>query len=87
MSVIDCIECVRDFYKNVLKQNCRVITVIKEKDRWKAVCEVDVDREYTTRKGIGDMVELYEVYVNDNQEILGYQQTATRPKAEAYNEE
>lgn len=81
MSVISYIDIVKKFFLKMLQQECRIITVVREEDKWKVVCEVIVDPEYTTRKGLGDVVEIYNVYLNDNQEILGYEIKATRKRA------
>lgn len=82
MRIADYIENVRKFFYDTLGQKCRVLTIIKEEGKWKVVCEVIMDTNYTTRKGIGDIVEIYEVYLDDDQEILGYKLIATKNRAE-----
>ena len=86
MTIIDCIEWVRKFFKIVLNQNCRVISVVREEHYWKAVCEVLVDPEYTTRKGIGDIVEIYEIHVTDKQEVNSFELISTRKRATVDND-
>jgi hypothetical protein len=44
-------------------------------------CEITVDSEYTTRKGIGDIVEIYEVHANENMEIIEFVLIKTKKKA------
>ena len=82
MTIVECIASVRKFFRIVLGENCRVLTAVKEADTWKAVCEVLVDQDYTTRQGLGDIVEIYEVYVNEEQEVTGYKLVATKRRAE-----
>jgi len=81
MSVVSYIDIVKKFFQEMLQQECRIISAVKEEDKWKVVCEVIVDPEYTTRKGLGDVVEIYNVYLNDEQEILGYEIKATKKRA------
>lgn len=71
----------KKFFHDVLNEDCRILSVMKEEDKWKVTCEVTVDPEYTTRKGLGDVVEIYNVYVNDDREIVGYEISSTRRKA------
>jgi hypothetical protein len=56
--------------------------VVKEENRWKAICEVLVDPNYTTRKGLGDIVEIYEIYLDNDLEVTGYKLTATKGRLE-----
>jgi hypothetical protein len=79
--IISIIDSVNKFFEEVLQEKCRILTVIKDEDKWKVVCEVSVDPEYTTRKGLGDLVEVYNVYLNDNEGILGYEIIATKKRA------
>lgn len=79
--IISIIDSVNKFFEEVLQQRCRVVTVVKDEDKWKVVCEVIVDSEYTTRKGLGDLVEVYNVYLNNNKEILGYEIIETKKRA------
>ena len=81
MSLDKYINVIKDFFVDVLNQQCRVLTLIKCEKHWKAVCEVIVDTQYTTRKGLGDIVEIYEVFLNDNLDIIGYELKFTKPRA------
>lgn len=81
MSVKLISEETKKFFKEMLNEKCRILGVLKEEDRWKAVCEVLVDPEYTTRKGLGDIVEIYNVYLSDNGEIMGYEIISTKKRS------
>lgn len=81
MAITQFVEEVKTFFTNVLNEQCRVLTIIKEEDHWKAVCEVMIDPNYTTRKGIGDMVEIYNVYLDDKSEVIGYELKSTKARA------
>ncbi|MCY6354432.1 hypothetical protein [Clostridium sp. ZS2-4] len=75
---------VKRFFNNVIGKECRILTVIKEGEDWRVVCEADLDKDYTVRKGMGEIVEIYEVFVNDNLDILGYELNETKKKAQLY---
>lgn len=72
---------IKKFFEEVLDVKCRIIAIIKDEDKWKAVCEVLVDTDYTTRKGLGDIVEIYNVYLSDSREIIGYEITSTKRRS------
>jgi hypothetical protein len=71
----------KKFFQEVLNEKCRIIGVLKDEDKWKAVCEVLVDTDYTTRKGLGDIVEIYNVYLSNSGEIIGYEITSTKKRS------
>lgn len=81
MSVKSISDETKKFFQEVLNEKCRIIGVLKDEDKWKAICEVLVDPEYTTRKGLGDIVEIYNVYLSDSIEIIGYEITATKKRS------
>ena len=85
MLITEFIDTAEKFFEEVLHEKCRIITIIKEEDKWKVVCEVIVDPEYTTRKGLGDIVEIYNVYLNDKREIIGYEIKETKKRASISN--
>lgn len=75
------VKTIKKFFLNVINQQCRVLTLVKSEEKWKAICEVIVDPEYTTRKGLGDIVEIYEVYLTDDFQVIGYELKSTKPRA------
>jgi hypothetical protein len=81
MSVYDLTKKVNAFFSEVLGQKCRVLTVLHDENQWKAACEVIVDPEYTTRKGLGDIVEIYEVYLDDRLDVTGFALKETKRRA------
>lgn len=81
MLMVSIINSVNKFFEEVLDEKCRILGVVKDGENWKSTCEVQIDPEYTTRKGIGDMVEIYNVYLDDKQEIVGYEVISTQKRA------
>jgi hypothetical protein len=86
MSISELTKSVRDFFSQVLKQNCRVLSVMPYENSWKATCELTVDPDYTTRKGMGDIVEVYEVFIDDHLNVSGFTLKETKRKATLDNE-
>jgi hypothetical protein len=82
MSTVSYVEAAISFFDKVLSQECRVLTVLKDEEKWRATCEVVVDPEYTRRKGLGDVVEIYDVYFDERANIIGYELKATKRRAE-----
>jgi len=80
MGIASYIKSVQQFFDELLHQKCRIITVMNEEDDWKAVCEIIVDTEYTTRKGLGDVVEIYNVHLNSRYEVTGYELVETKKR-------
>jgi len=81
MGIMQYVKAAKNFFNEAFQQQCRVLAAAKEGEFWKITCEVQIDPEYTTRKGLGDLVEIYELQINDNQEILSYKLKATKGRA------
>lgn len=73
---------VNQFFSEILGQKCRVLAMMKDNDQWKATCEVSVDTEYTSRKGLGDLVEIYEVYLDDKLDVTSFKLKQTKRRAD-----
>lgn len=81
MNIAEVVDGVTLFFKDVMKQKCRVLTVSQNDKSWKALCEVNVDPDYTTRRGMGDIVEIYEVEINGAKEVVSFSLKETKRKA------
>jgi len=86
MNISELANSVIAFYDSIMKQKCRVLSVMPDNGGWTVVCEVVVDPNYTVKKGIGDIVELYEVHLNEKAEITGFELKETKRKASVDNE-
>ncbi|MDF2543913.1 MAG: Gas vesicle synthesis protein GvpO [Herbinix sp.] len=80
MNISEVVGKVTLFFREVMKQRCRVLSIVPKEKGWKVVCEVDVDTDYTTKRGLGDIVEIYEVELSDTQEILSFTLKETKRK-------
>jgi len=81
MGIANNIRTIKSFFAEIIGEECRVLSLSKIEDGWKSICEVTVDEEYTRRKGLGDIVELYEVMMNENGDIKEYELKTTKRKA------
>lgn len=80
MNISEIVDKVTQFFKEVMKQKCRVLTITPKDKDWKVICEVNIDPDYTTKRGLGDIVELYEVEINSSLEIVGFSLKETKRK-------
>lgn len=81
MEVVKFIERIKSFFTNILNMECRILSIVKTDDGWKGTVEVLVDEEYTRRRGLGDIVEIFEVFLSESGEIAGYELKATKRRA------
>lgn len=86
MSVIKYVETAKNFFVKDLGIECRVLSVIKEEKNIRVICEINVDQDYTTRKGLGDIVEIYDVFLDDKYEVVGYELKETKKRASLEND-
>ena len=74
------------FFDKSLNRKCRILSVMPKENGWEALCETDIDPDYTTRRGLSDVVEIYEVLVSSGLEIEGFKLQETKRKASLDNE-
>jgi hypothetical protein len=86
MHIFEIAEKVNGFFKEVMKQNCRILTIIPKEKDWEVLCEVNIDPQYTAIRGMGDIVEIYEVVMNSSMEIISFSRIETKRKAALDNE-
>lgn len=86
MNISEIAESVIRFYRETLNQRCRILSVVPKDNDWEVRCEVNIDQNYTAIRGLGDMVEIYDVVVSNSKEILSFSLKETRRKAALDNE-
>lgn len=69
------------FFSRVLNYKCRILSIAPKDNGWEALCEVDVDPNYTMKRGLNDIVEIYEVRIGSELEIEGFTLRETKLKA------
>jgi hypothetical protein len=81
MNISRLADCIILFFNKVLNSRCRILSIMPKDNGWEALCEVDVDPNYTVKRGLSDIVEIYEVHVSSEMEIEGFTLKETRLKA------
>ncbi len=87
MTFVNILNKIKSFYTDELKTDCRILSLHKTEGGYAATCEVLVDPEFTRKKGIGDMVEIYEIFVNETGDITDYEKKATKMRATVESED
>ncbi|MGB8454945.1 MAG: hypothetical protein WCD89_21780 [Anaerocolumna sp.] len=80
MNISEIADVITKFFGEVIKQKCRILSIMPKENKWEVLCEVTVDPDYTTRRGLGDIVEIYEVLVDTSMEINGFTLKETKRK-------
>ncbi|GEM_PF-1601649 len=86
MKISEISDSVNRFFKETLNQKCRILSVTPNDKEWEVRCEVNIDPNYTAIRGIGDIVEIYDVILNSTMEIISFTLKETKRKAALDNE-
>ena len=81
MNISKVAESINSFFTKMLNHRCRILSIMPRENGWEALCEMDIDPDYTTRRGLSDIVEIYEVLVSRELEIEGFTLKETKRKA------
>ena len=81
MDITKLADSVIQFFAKTMKQRCRILSILPGENEWISACEVDVDSDYTTKRGMGDIVEIYEIHINGNMEVVSFTLKETKRKA------
>lgn len=79
--VPEIIRIVSQFFEDVIGNKCRVLSVLPGEKECKVICEAEVDTNYTTRRGLGDIVEVYEVILDGNRNVTSFKMVERKRKA------
>jgi len=79
--ILKIINIVKDFFSEVLKKPGDVIAVYPQPDEgWKVHIEVPEDSEYMRKRARDDLMALYEVLVDKEFQILGFERLSLRER-------
>jgi hypothetical protein len=81
MNIQKVIQTVADFFSESLQKPGVVIGVLPEQDGWKVDIEVAEEVEYMRKRARNDLMAIYEVLVNDNLEITGFERKTLRERS------
>jgi len=80
MNIEKLISTVTAFFARVLNKPGEVVGVTKEDEGWKVYIEVAEETEYMRKTARDDLLAIYEVTVDDNQEIIGFERRSMRAR-------
>ncbi|MGB8454949.1 MAG: hypothetical protein WCD89_21800 [Anaerocolumna sp.] len=81
MNISQLADMVIEFFADVMKQKCRILSIMPKESEWEVMCEVNIDPDYTTSRGLGDLVEIYQVHIKNSMEIMDFNLKETKRKA------
>ena len=82
MRISAVVTTVNNFFADELKRPGEVIGVTKTENGWKVLIEVIEEDEYMRVRAKDDLLATYEVELDDNLEVLGFQRVALRERDE-----
>ncbi|ACA60002.1 gas vesicle protein GvpO [Candidatus Desulforudis audaxviator] len=80
MDVENVINIVKDFFANVLKKPGDIIGACLNNGSWTVQIEVTEEDEYQRRHGRNELLGVYQVKLNENQEIVCYTRIMLRER-------
>lgn len=81
MNIQKVIQIVNDFFSETLRKPGVVISVLPEQYGWKVDIEVAEEVEYMRKRARNDLMAIYEVLVNDNLEVTGFERKTLRERS------
>jgi len=82
MRISAVVTTVNNFFAGELKRPGEVIGVTKTENGWKVLIEVIEEDEYMRVRAKDDLLATYEVELDDNLEVLGFQRVGLRERDE-----
>ncbi|OPY56183.1 MAG: Gas vesicle synthesis protein GvpO [Pelotomaculum sp. PtaU1.Bin035] len=81
MIILKLIDTVAGFFADILKKPGEVIAVFPQPDEgWKVQIEVTEDSEYMRKRARDDLMAIYEVSVDKDLQILGFERLSIRER-------
>jgi len=80
LDVENVINIVKDFFANVLKKPGDIIGACLNNGSWTVQIEVTEEDEYQRRHGRNELLGVYQVKLNENQEIVCYTRIMLRER-------
>ena len=80
MDIENVTSIVKNFFANVLKKPGEIIGACLDDGSWTVEIEVTEEDEYQRRHGRNELLGVYEVKLNENQEIVCYRRIILRER-------
>ncbi|ARI76454.1 gas vesicle protein GvpO [Halobacillus mangrovi] len=79
MKILDKIT---DFFKENIAPPHKIISVKKNEEGWRALVEIIEEKDYMRKYAQDEMVGLYEVFLDQDQEVTGFSRLSLRYRAD-----
>lgn len=80
MNIADVADKADIFFNSIMHQKCRILSVMPKENEWEVTCEVNIDPDYTASRGLGDLVEIYQIHIKNSLEIVDISLKETKRK-------
>lgn len=80
MSLKDINSKVKEFLYELLEKNAEIISIISGDDGWKVKAELLMDEEYTKSRGRNDLLYIFEIILDRDQNIISYERINIRER-------
>lgn len=80
MSIQQLVVVVKQFFQEVIGREGHIIGANHTEEGWIVQVETVEDSDYMRKRALDDVMGLYEVKLNDQFEILGYQRMSLRAR-------
>lgn len=84
MNVARVIERTRSFMQEVLHKSGSVVGASQDEGGWKVEMEVAEEVEYMRKRARDDLMGIYEIYLNNNMEVIEFKRTKIRERGASY---
>ncbi|KHE72825.1 gas vesicle protein GvpO [Halobacillus sp. BBL2006] len=73
---------VTDFFKENIAPPHKIISAKKNEEGWRVLVEIIEEKDYMRKYAHDEMVGLYEVFLDDNQEVTGFSRLSLRYRSD-----
>ena len=80
MSIPKVIERAKEFFVSTFNQDCDVISIKNEEDKFVVLVETIVDKEYTKKRALPDIIAQYVLYMDKNYDVKEYERKELRKR-------
>lgn len=80
MNVKNLTQTVKNFLFELFGKEADIIAVVPVEKGWQVTVEILMDEEYTMKRGRCDLLYVFEVVVDQNQNVLSYARTRIRER-------
>lgn len=80
MSLIDISPKVKEFIREILGKDAEIISISPNSEGWTVKAELLMDEEYTMSRGRNDLLHVFVITLDCNQNIISYERVKIRER-------